>query len=90
MIELKGNPLRIMNKLFYIVDHYVPFPSSEYGGIWNVIAQDDNECFDLITSADEGDFNSQYYAHLRENILKSRTYALSEDLESKIVEEFTT
>ena len=75
---------------FYIVDHYVPFPSSEYGGIWNVIAQDDNECSDLITSADEGDFNSQYYAHLRENILKSRTYALSEDLESKIVEEFTT
>ena len=54
-----------MTKLFYIVDHYVPFPSSEYGGIWNVIAEDDNECFDLITSADDGDFNSQYYAHLR-------------------------
>tara|TARA_B100001564_G_C20393173_1_gene557685 strand:+ start:243 stop:515 length:273 start_codon:yes stop_codon:yes gene_type:complete len=90
MIQLKGNPSETMTKLFYIVDHYVPFPSSEYGGIWNVIAQDDNECFDLITSADEGDFNSQYYAHLRENILKSRTYALSEELESKIVEEFTT
>jgi|TARA_R100001463_G_scaffold17490_1_gene44706 hypothetical protein len=90
MIELQGNPSEKMTKLFYIVDHYVPFPSSEYGGIWNVIAQDDNECFDLITSADEGDFNSQYYAHLRENILKSRTYALSENLESKIVEEFTT
>ena len=90
MIELQGNPSEKMTKLFYIVDHYVPFPSSEYGGIWNVIAQDDNECFDLITSADEGDFNSQYYAHLRENILKSRTYALSENLDSKIVEEFTT
>ena len=79
-----------MNKLFYIVDHYVPFPSSEYGGIWNVIAEDDDECFDLITGADDGDFNQKFYAHLRENILKSRTYALSEDLESKIVEEFTT
>ena len=90
MIELQDNPSEKMTKLFYIVDHYVPFPSSEYGGIWNVIAQDDNECFDLITSADEGDFNSQYYAHLHENILKSRTYALSENLESKIVEEFTT
>ena len=43
--------------------------------------------FDLITGADDGDFNSQYYGHLRENILKSRTYALAEDLESKIVEE---
>jgi hypothetical protein len=77
-------------KFFYIVEHFVPFPSSEYGGIWNVIAKDDNECFDLITGTDEGDFNSQYYTHLRENILKSRTYALLEDLESKIVEEFTT
>ena len=79
-----------MTKFFYIVDHYVPFPSSEYGGIWNVIAEDDDECFDLITGTDDGDFNSQYYGNLRENILKSRTYALAEDLESKIVEEFTT
>ena len=79
-----------MTKFFYIVDHYVPFPSSEYGGIWNVIAEDDDECFDLITGADDGDFNSKFYGNLRENILKSRTYALAEDLESCIVEQFTT
>ena len=79
-----------MSKFFYIVDHYVPFPSSEYGGIWNVIAEDDDECFDLITGTDDGDFNSKYYGNLRENILKSRTYALSEDLKSQVVEEFTT
>jgi|TARA_B100000902_G_C27000681_1_gene759707 hypothetical protein len=77
-------------KFFYIVDHYIPFPSSEYGGLWNVIAENDNECFDLITDADEGDFNQKFYSHLRENILNSRTYALAEQLESKIVEEFTT
>ena len=82
--------METMTKFFYIVDHYVPFPSSEYGGIWNVIAEDDDECFDLITGADDGDFNSKFYGNLRENILKSRTYALAEDLESNIVEEFTT
>jgi hypothetical protein len=85
-----SNPSEKMTKFFYIVDHYVPFPSSEYGGIWNVIAEDDDECFDLITNTDDGDFNSQYYGNLRENILKSRTYALSENLESQVVEEFTT
>ena len=90
MIQLESNSMESMTKFFYIVDHYVPFPSSEYGGLWNVIAEDDDECFDLITSRDEGDFNSQYYGNLRENILKSRTYALAEDLESTIVEEFTT
>ena len=90
MIELRGNPSETMTKLFYIVDHYVPFPSSEYGGIWNVIAESDDECFDLITSADDDDFNQKFYSNLRENILKAPTYALSENLDSGIVEQFTT
>jgi hypothetical protein len=77
-------------KFFYVVDHYIPFPSSEYGGLWNVIAEDDEECFDLITSEDNGNFYEQYYTSLRENILNARTYALSEDVESIVVESFTT
>lgn len=77
-------------KFFYIVEHYVPFPQSEYGGIWNVIAEDDEECFDLITAQDDGNFNEKHYGNLRENILNSLTYALAEDVESCIAEEFTT
>ena len=76
-------------KFFYIVNHFVPFPSSEYGGIWNVVAENDDECFDLIVERDEG-FNEDYYNRLRENIMKAPTYALSENLDSEIVEEFTT
>jgi len=78
-------------KFLYIVDHYVPFPSSEYGGLWNVIAVDDDECFELIVAEDDGNFNQSHYNKLRENIEKSYTYALAEDnLESGIVTEFTT
>jgi hypothetical protein len=77
-------------KYLYIVDHYVPFPSSEYGGIWNVIAEDDDECFDLISAEDDGNFYEQHYSNLRENILNSRTFALAEDVESSVVEQFTT
>ena len=62
-------------KFFYIVEHYVPFPQSEYGGLWNVIAENDEECFDLITNRDDGNFNERYYGDLRENIMNSRTYA---------------
>ena len=47
-------------KFFYIVNHFVPFPSSEYGGIWNVIAESDEECFDLISERDEN-YNEQHY-----------------------------
>ena len=79
-----------MTKFFYIVDHYVPFPSSEYGGIWNVIASTSEECFDLITNEDDGDFNSQYYSNLRDNILKSSKFALADNVESKVVEGFIT
>jgi hypothetical protein len=77
-------------KFLYIVDHYVPFPSSEYGGLWNVIAENDNECFDLITAEDSGAFYEKHYTTLRENILNARTYALAENVESTIVESFTT
>jgi len=77
-------------KYFYVVEHYVPFPQSEYGGIWNVIAENDEECFDLITAQDDGNFNEKFYGNLRENIMNSRTFALAETIESYIVEEFTT
>lgn len=76
-------------KFFYIVNHFVPFPTSEYGGIWNVIAESDEECFDLISERDEN-YNEQHYGQLRENIMKSMNFELAEDLESGIVEEFTT
>lgn len=77
-------------KFLYIVQHYIPFPASEYGGLWNVIAQDDDECFDLITAEDNGGFYEKYYTDLRENILNSQTFALAEDVDSGVVESFTT
>jgi hypothetical protein len=77
-------------KNLYIVDHFVPFPSSEYGGLWNVIAKDNEECYDLIVDYD-GEFNVEYYSHLRENIMKARVYSLAtEEVKSSVVEAFTT
>jgi hypothetical protein len=76
-------------KFIYIVDHYVPFPSSEYGGVWNVVAEDDEECFDLITEED-GEFNSQYFSELRQNINKADKYSLLDELPSKVVTSFLT
>ena len=49
-----SNSQEMMTKFLFIVDHFIPFPQSEYGGIWNVIADDDEECFDLIVDAEEG------------------------------------
>ena len=84
-----SNSPKEMTKFLYIVDHYIPFPRSEYGGIWNVIAETDEECFDIIAKEDGG-LNDDYFNRLRENIMKAPTYALAENVESGIVEQVTT
>ena len=77
-------------KFMYIVNHYIPFPRSEYGGVWNVVASDDEECFDLIVDEDDG-LNDDYYNRLRENIMKASVFELADDgIQSGIVEQFTT
>ena len=76
-------------KYLYLVNHFVPFPSSEYGGLWAVTAQDDDECFDLITDYDDG-FNQKFYVELRENIVDGQRFALVDEESSRVVEAFTT
>ena len=76
-------------KTFFIVDHFVPFPQSEYGGVWNVIANDEDECFDLITSEDDSNY-FEYYGVLRENISKAYKYTITSEAESGIVTSFLT
>ena len=37
-------------KNLYLVDYWVPFPSSEYGGMVAVVAEDDHECHVMFYS----------------------------------------
>ena len=76
-------------KFFFIVLHAIPFPSSEYGGLWNIIAENNDECFDVVVKWDEETW-TEYYAKLRENVIKAPRFALVEDEESRVVESFTT
>jgi len=76
-------------KYLFVVDHFISFPQSEYGGLWNVVAENDEECFDIIVS-DDDDSNSQYYSRLRENIKKADKYSLLDEQPSKIVSSFIT
>jgi hypothetical protein len=76
-------------KFMYLVEHAVPFPSSD-GGLWNVIASDDEECFDLISNTEEYTFYAEYLSHLRENIKKAQVFSLDGEYESEIVESFLT
>jgi hypothetical protein len=76
-------------KYLYLVEHFLPFPISEYSGIWNVIAKDDNECFDLIV-AEDGNQYSEHYNKLRENVIKAQRFSLVDEYESSVIEAFLT
>ena len=76
-------------KYLYLVDYWVPFPSSEYGGLINVIAENDIECHDILLDwRDECD--SKYDNLIMEKVNVASSYALANDEESGIVETFTT
>ena len=75
-------------KNLYIIDYWVPFPQSEYGGIINVIAETDSEVFDLLSVEDS--FNESYIDRITPNVLKAQKLPLSEEYESGIIEAFVT
>jgi len=76
-------------KYLYLVDHFCNFPRSEYGGLWAVIAKNNDECFDLIKEYDH-EFNEDYYVNLREKVMNAQKFALVQDEKSRVVEAFTT
>ena len=75
-------------KYLYIVDYWVPFPSSEYGGLINVIAKNDIECHDILRDSD--DYDDRYESKIMERVVAAPRFALANEEESRIVESFTT
>ena len=73
-------------KYLYILEYYVPASHSD-GGLLNVIAEHDDECFDLVVEWDQ-DMWSSHYSKLRENVEKAYKFALADDEESRVVETF--
>ena len=75
-------------KYLYIIDYWVPFPQSEYGGVVNVIAKDDSEAFELL--AKEEGFNEDYIDRIMPNVIKAQKLPLEGFFESNIIDAFTT
>lgn len=76
-------------KYLYIVDYWVPFPSSEYGGVISVVAESDNECHDLLLNWRD-DYNSESDSRIMERVVKATKFELAKEEESRIVDAFIT
>jgi len=76
-----------MKQFLYIVDYYAPSSHSD-GGLLNVIAENDDECLDLIVDWDNEEW-VEHYGKLRENVIKAPRFALANEEQSRVVETFT-
>ena len=76
-------------KTLYIIDYWVPFPSSEYGGVVNVIAEDDQECFDILQKERE-EYHSLYDNLIMQSIKDATIIKVFDYEKYRIVNSFTT
>ena len=72
----------------YVVDYWVPFPASEYGGLITLIAENDTEAFELLS--DEESFNEDYGHLIMEKVITANKLSLLDEYESGIIEAFCT
>jgi hypothetical protein len=80
-----------MMKYLYLVDYWVPFPSSEYGGTVSVIASNDTECHDILRdSSEQMNYDARYESKILEAVVKAPRFALADNEQPRIVESFTT
>ena len=80
-----------MKKYLYVVDYWVPFPSSEYGGLITLIAENDAEALELLSDEESFHVWQKNYGHLiMEKIITATKLELSNEYESGIIEAFCT
>ena len=72
----------------YVLDYWVPFPASEYGGLITLIAENDQEAFDILSNEEQ--LESDYGHLIMEQIVKSTKLKLAEEHESGIIDVFCT
>ena len=75
-------------KSLYIVDYWVPFPSSEYGGLINLIAESDTEAFSILSQEEQ--FDERYVNLIMPNVVSAQKFVLQDEYESGIIDSFTT
>ena len=75
-------------KALYIVDYWVPFPSSEYGGLINLIAESDTEAFVILSQ--EKQYDERYVDRIMPNVVNAQKFALADEYVSGIIDSFTT
>ena len=78
----------------YLVPYWLPFPMSEYGGLECVIAENVEQCIQILAD-DAGEYTRKQYPDfmdlIRAEVVDAKAYELvNSDFEPGIVSSFTT
>ena len=73
----------------YVGDYWAPFPSSEYGGTWSVVAENVEQCIDFLRGAG---YDDQYESLIPDAVAKAKCFELNpgREYEPGIVDTFFT
>ena len=77
-------------RFIYILDYWVPFPSTEYGGLVTLIAENDQEAFDILAAEEKLDYENAHIDKLMPNIINATKLKLAEEYKSGIIDVFVT
>ena len=77
-------------RFIYILDYWVPFPSTEYGGLVTLIAENDQEAFDILAAEEQLDPDNAHIDKLMPNMINATKLKLAEEYKSGIIDVFVT
>ena len=77
-----------MVQYLYIIDYWVPFPQSEYGGVISLIAESDSEAYDLIINEEQ--FPDKFNNRIKPAISSAKKLTLGIEYKSSIIDAFIT
>lgn len=80
-----------MTKYMYIVDYWLPFPSSEYGGLQCIIASSNEECISIIeNNVSKYEKKYDWKNLIFDCVNKAKVFELVGDFKSDIVDQMIT
>lgn len=72
-----------MDLYLYVVDNWVPFPASEYGGIILVAAHSDEDCVSLLTGWNYQDYDNEFNHLIPEHVRDAHKILIDKRSETK-------
>jgi len=59
----------------YVGNYWCPFPRSEYGGVWIVVAENGEQVCQMLLK-EQGDYNGEYDDRIPGAVLKAEVFPL--------------